>query len=204
MNVYRGEMPSSYSQQAIEQMLPLNRSQLTSLIVRLGLDISRLPDGSAPPINTIELIPGLCEQSGISWNELFTTIHFLREPPRGRAYVRFQQMRTGWDVTGARNQAPVPRPAQSSSRRDGHEPPAPEARDATGEKQRLIVQVLDLLQEKDERTVEWLMDVFLGEEKFVYSKRAHLSGVAPLVSFVRLVAQRPGDLEQLWEVLRRV
>ncbi len=206
MNIYRGEMPPSFREQAIEKLYLLSEAQLTELIYRLNLDERRLPPPSKPLIETIKRIPELCEREGISWNELLAAINSLLEPPRGAAYKRFQQMRSGWGATAGWEGAPVSRPTQASPRSDVHRQSQQETADAPEQRRRLIVRVLDLLEKKDEETIEWLMDVFLGEEKAGsgYSKRRHLDGIAPLVSFVRLVAQRPGDLEQLHELLTRM
>lgn len=201
MTIYRGEMPRSYSEQAIELMRHLNLSQLQLLVYRLGLDEHGLFDGSRRPIDVIEAIPRLCEQDGIPWNDLLESIHRLLEPARGQAHDAFTQQR---DTASARvwDHAPVPRPMRpiSSDIASGHPTYGRPQRPA--QEDRLEINVLNELERRDAETVERLMDIFLGKKGEYQNRRVYLDGVAPLTSFIRLVSQRPGDLERLWGMLR--
>ncbi len=201
MTIYRGEMPRSYSEQAIELMHRLNSSQLQALVYLLGLDGYDLFDGSRSPIDIIEAIPRLCEQDGIPWNDLFESIHRLLEPPRGQAHDAIAQRQ---DAASARvwDHAPVPRPTAPISPGGASGYPTYGRPQRPAQEDRLEINVLNELERRDAETVERLMDIFLGKKGAYQNRRVHLDGVAPLTSFIRLVSQRPGDLERLWDMLK--
>lgn len=201
MTVYHGEMPRSYSEQAIELMRHLNSSQLQALVYILGLDGYNLFDGSRRPIDVIEAIPRLCEQDGIPWNDLFEYIHRLREPARGQAHDAITQRQ---DTASARawDHAPVPRPTVRTSPDIASGHPTYGRPQRPAQEDRLGINVLNELERRDAETVERLMDIFLGKKGEYQNRRVYLDGVAPLTSFIRLVSQRPGDLERLWGMLR--